>query len=217
MGRIHRTAHLHSAPAMVADARATRALAIRSLLLKLTLVATGAGVLTASAWISVPFFPVPITMQTLAVLLVGGLLGPQLGVTAVASYLALGLSGAPVFHGGLGGPALLAGPTGGYLIGFIPAAYVMGLASRRGWMISAGRLGTVAKMALLVGGALLAETTIYALGLPWLSLTTVHDAGKAVAVGLVPFLLGDLVKTAVAVMTVYGGKNLLARWGSLTF
>ena len=217
MGRIHRTAHLDSAPAIVADARAERALATRSLLLKLTLVATGVGVLTASAWISVPFFPVPITMQTLAVLLVGGLLGPRLGVTAVASYLALGLSGAPVFHGGLGGPALLAGPTGGYLIGFIPAAYVMGLASRRGWTISAGRLGVVAKVALLVGGALWAETTIYALGVPWLAFTTVHDAGKAIAVGLVPFLLGDLVKTAVAVMTVYGGKDLLARWGSLPF
>lgn len=215
MGRTYRTAHSDSAPAVAADARDARARALRSLVLKLALVATGVGVLAASAWISVPFFPVPITMQTLAVLVVGGLLGPRLGVTAVASYLALGLVGAPVFHNGLGGPALLAGPTGGYLVGFIPAAYLMGLASGGGWTRSSGRSRVLSRVALLVGGALLAEAAIYALGLPWLSFTTVHDANRAIAVGLVPFLLGDLVKTAVAVMTIYGGKNLLARWGSL--
>jgi biotin transport system substrate-specific component len=158
---------------------------------------------------------VPITMQTLAVLLVGGFLGPRLGVAAVTTYIALGLAGAPVFHNGLGGPALLAGPTGGYLIGFIPAAYLMGLASRRGWADPAGRLDALSRVAHLVGGALLAEVAIYALGLPWLAFTTVKDVGKAVAVGLVPFLLGDLVKTAVAVTALYGGKNLLTRGGSL--
>jgi biotin transport system substrate-specific component len=217
MGRTCKTAQSDSALAIAADARGERALTTRSLLLKLALVATGVGVLAASAWISVPFYPVPMTMQTLAVLLVGGLLGPRLGVAAVTSYLALGLAGAPVFHSGLGGPALLAGPTGGYLIGFIPAAFLMGLASRRVWTKSSGRLGVLSRVVLLVGGALLAEVAIYVLGLPWLAFTTVKDAGKAVAVGLAPFLLGDLVKTAVAVTAVYGGKNLLARWGSLPF
>jgi hypothetical protein len=146
MGRTYKTTQPDSL-AIAVDVRNARALALRSLLLKLTLVATGVGVLTASAWISVPFFPVPITMQTLAVLLIGGLLGPRLGVAAVTSYIGIGLAGAPVFHNALAGPALLAGPTGGYLIGFIPAAFFMGLASRRGWTPAAGRLGVIAKVA----------------------------------------------------------------------
>ncbi len=213
MGRTFKTAHSDRAPSIAADTRGARALAARSLLINLALVATGVGVLVASARISVPFYPVPITMQTLAVLLVGGLLGPRLGVAAVTSYIALGLAGAPVFSSPLG----LAGPTGGYLVGFIPAAYLMGLAGRRGWTKSTGRFGVFSRVALLVGGALVAEAAIYALGLPWLAFTTVKGAGTAVSVGLVPFLLGDLVKTVAAVAAVYGGKNLLARKGSLPF
>ncbi|MCH5375079.1 MAG: efflux RND transporter permease subunit, partial [Planctomycetes bacterium] len=95
------------------------------------LVVLGIGVLSACSWLSVPFYPVPMTMQTLAVLVVGGVLGPRLGTTAVAGYLSLGLAGAPVFHGGLGGPAVFVGPTGGYLLGFLPAAFLMGLAASR--------------------------------------------------------------------------------------
>ncbi len=202
----------------MADGRAARVLAAeRPLLAKTALVATGVGVLAASAWISVPFYPVPMTMQTLAVLLVGGLLGARLGVAAVASYLALGLTGAPVFHGGLGGVAVLAGPTGGYLAGFVLAAFLMGLAGRRSFAPAAGRLGLLWRLALLICGAVLAEIAIYALGVPWLALFAGLDAQKAIAVGLVPFLLGDLVKMAVAVTAVYGGRNLLARRGSLPF
>ena len=95
-----------------------------------TMVVAAVGLLTASAYLSVPFFPVPLTMQTLAVLLIGGMLGPVLGASAVAGYVALSAAGAPVFHNGLGGPVVVAGPTGGYLIGFIAAAFVMGLAVR---------------------------------------------------------------------------------------
>jgi biotin transport system substrate-specific component len=218
MGRSYRISRPERAQVIAADARVAGALAVRPMLVKIALVITGVGVLAASAWTSVPFYPVPITMQTLAVLLVGGLLGPRLGVAAVVSYIALGLVGAPVFHNGLGGPALLAGPTGGYLMGFVPAAYIMGLAGRRGWAPSStGRLGALKRLALLAAGAVLAEVAIYALGLPWLAFTTVKDAGTAVTVGLVPFLLGDLVKTAVAVTALYGGKNLLTRLGSQPF
>jgi len=217
MRRTYKTAQRETALAVAADTRGARAVAVRSGLLKTALVLTGVGVLTASAWVSVPFYPVPLTMQTLAVLLIGGVLGPRLGVTAVTSYIVLGLAGAPVFHNGLGGAALVAGPTGGYLMGFVPAVFVMGLASRRGWSSAAGRLGALRRLALLTGGAVLAEVAIYALGVPWLALTTVKHAGAAVALGLVPFLLGDLVKTAVAVTAVYGADNLLTRLGSLPF
>ncbi len=218
MGRwYYSTSRSEGNQAIAADVSGARGVVVRPMLLKIALVTTGVGVLAASAWISVPFYPVPMTLQTLAVLLVGGLLGPRLGVAAVTSYLALGLAGAPVFHSGLGGLVLLAGPTGGYLMGFVPAAFLMGLASRRAWTLSSGRLSRLSKMALLAGGALLAEASIYAFGLPWLALTTAADAGTAVAAGLVPFLLADLVKMAVAVTATYGGKNLLGRQGSLPF
>lgn len=217
MGRTCKTTRCDGALAVAADAQSTRALGARTMLLKIALVVTGVGVLTASAWTSVPFYPVPMTLQTLAVLLVGGLLGPRLGVAAVSSYIALGLAGAPVFHNGLGGAALVAGPTGGYLMGFVPAAFLMGLAVRRSWASSGGRLGMLQKVLLLACGAVLAELAIYALGVPWLALTTASDTGTAVAVGLVPFLLGDLVKIVLAVTAIYGGKNALVRWGSLPF
>jgi biotin transport system substrate-specific component len=204
-------------PLLLGIGRATHAIAARPMLVKTALVATGVGVLVASAWISVPFYPVPMTMQTLAVLLVGGLLGPRLGAAAVASYVALGLTGAPVFHSGLGGLAVIAGPTGGYLLGFVPAAFLMGLGSRGSFAPSTDRLGLLSRVVLLTCGAVLAEIVIYALGVSWLALFAGMDAQKAIAVGLVPFLLGDLVKMAVAVTAVYGGRNLLARWGSLPF
>ncbi len=199
--------------AITADARQARALAVRPWLLKTALVLTGVGLLAASSWISIPFYPVPLTMQTLAVLLVGGLLGPRLGVAAVTSYLALGLAGAPMFHNGLGGLVLLVGPTGGYLVGFIPAAFLMGLAGRKGWAASTFRSGAARRWLLVIVGAIAAEIAIYTLGLPWLAFTTGTDAGTAAAMGLTPFLLGDLVKMSIAVLLVCGGKNLLERWG----
>jgi biotin transport system substrate-specific component len=201
--------------AVAADGSAARALVSRTLLLRVALVAAGIGVLTAGAWASVPFYPVPMTMQTLAVLLVGGLLGPRLGAAAAAGYLALGLTGAPVFHGGLGGPAVLAGPTGGYLLGFLPAAFLMGLAARRGCAPGTGRRGLLWSLVVLTGAAVLAEAVIYAVGVPWLAAFAGLDADQAVTAGLFPFLLGDLVKMVVAIVAVSGGKNLLARWGAL--
>jgi biotin transport system substrate-specific component len=177
------------------------------------LVVAGVGILAASAWLSVPFYPVPLTMQTLAVLLIAGMLGPVLGVSSVVGYLALGLAGAPVFHGGLGGAAVLAGPTGGYLIGFIPAVFVMGHAAR----LAGRRAGTpslrvaVRRMTLLAAGAVIAGAAVYAVGVPWLALTSGLGIERALSVGLVPFLLGDLLKAAVAVGAVYLGSKAVAQ------
>jgi biotin transport system substrate-specific component len=208
----------------------------------------GIGILAASAWLSVPFYPVPLTMQTLAVLLVGGMLGPVSGASAVAGYLALGAMGAPVFHNGLGGILVLAGPTGGYLVGFLPAAFLMGWAVRltrsrwpvgslrqerweqRGRSAAAARVAggsglsgprggsgqAVKQLALLAGGALLASVAIYAFGLPWLAIVARLSVEKTVAVGLVPFLLGDTLKAAVAIGAIYlGGRALSGRSWSL--
>lgn len=192
-----------------------------TLLLKAGLALAGVGALTAGAWLSVPFYPVPLTMQTLAVLLLGGLLGPTLGVSTVAGYLALGLLGAPVFHNGLGGLAVLAGPTGGYLVGFLPAVFLMGLAARRvtnmgsGRPAVAGRGAAVRETAVLGAGAVLAGAAIYCLGVPWLALFTGGSLSRAVAVGAVPFLWGDLLKTVVAVGVLRARASALSRGGLL--
>ena len=134
-------------------------------------------------------------MQTLAVLLIGGLLGPGSALSAVAGYLALGLAGAPVFHGGLAGPAVLAGPTGGYLIGFIAAAFVMGFAVHglRGSAGAGARVRTTGPAAVRMAPrrassaagppsrcwppACCGELAIYAVGVPWLALFTGGDLG----------------------------------------
>lgn len=203
-----------------ADERSLRTEAPRALV-TMGLLLAGVGVLTASAWLSVPFYPVPLTMQTLAVLLVGGLLGPRLGVSTVAAYLIVGAVGAPVFHNGLGGMAVLLGPTGGYLVGFLPAAFLMGLAAhslargRRRTAMPTGRWSSVRQILALLAGALLAGAAIYCVGVPWLALFTGSSLSEAVSVGAVPFLLGDLLKTAVAVAAVRLGIGRLSRGGFL--
>lgn len=181
---------------------------------KAALVLAGIGILAASAWLSVPFYPVPLTMQTLAVLLIAGALGPTLGVSSVVGYLALGAAGAPVFHGGLGGAVVLAGPTGGYLVGFLPAVFVMGWAARLagGRRTGAQARTSIKRMTVLVVGAVLASAAVYLCGVPWLALAAGLGLHRAVAVGLVPFLLGDLLKAAVAVGAVYLGGRALAHW-----
>jgi biotin transport system substrate-specific component len=214
MKRVPQTMAVARSEVLVVDAPGRARAAGRHVVMGVLLVMTGIGVLTASAWLSVPFYPVPLTMQTLAVLLVGGLLGPRRGMAAVAGYLALGLAGAPVFHGGLGGPAVLAGPTGGYLVGFLPAALLMGLAAHRA-LGAARQLRPLGQFLVLAAGAVLAEAVIYCLGVPWLALVGRLGLHEAAAVGLVPFLLGDLLKAAVAVGAVRGGRSALARWGSL--
>ncbi len=200
-------------------------------------VLAGVGLLAASARLAVPFYPVPLTMQTLAVLLLGGVLGPTLGAATVASYLAVGAMGAPVFAKGLGGVAVLAGPTGGYLVGFLAAAWLMGWAAREAGRMTdrrvAGRKvegtgrseyaspqpatgGTALKsVAMLTAGAVAAEIVIYAAGVPWLALSTGMGLRAAVGAGLVPFLLGDLLKMAVAVAALRAGARIRSRRASL--
>ncbi len=147
----------------------------------------GSAVLALSAQIAVPMVPVPITMQSLAVLVLGSLLGPRLGMAAVLLYLAEGASGLPVFANGSGTLAHLTGPTGGYLISFVPAAWLAGRLTQIGW--SRGAIGSF--LSFTAGHAV-----ILAIGCAWLSLFV--GAPEALAVGVVPFIAGSLVKSALA-------------------
>ena len=150
------------------------------------------GALTAiGAFIVIPLQPVPITLQTLFTGLAGVLLGGYTGALSQIIYVILGLIGLPVFAGGKSGLGTLLGPTGGYLIGFIVAAYVIGkiVESRR----EAGPAWIV--LSLLIG-----DLVIYTLGTLQLSLLAHISISQALLAGVVPFLPGDLIKMAAAVL-----------------
>ncbi len=155
------------------------------------LVLGGSALLAVSAKVQVPFWPVPMTMQSLAVVLVGIGLGSRLGVAAVLAYLAEGFLGLPVFAGPLAGPAYMAGPTGGYLVGFVLGAGCVGWLAERGWDRSLPR----AVAAMAIGHALL-----FVPGVAWLAV--LFGWQKAVAAGLMPFLFATVAKTALGAAMV---------------
>lgn len=143
--------------------------------------------LSAQLVVRLPFTPIPVTGQTLGVLLVGAALGARRGAAALALYLAEGAAGLPVFAGGAAGLIYLLGPTGGYLFSFPLAAFVTGLAAERGW----DRNVLTTAMAMMLGVGL-----IFALGILWLSFFVGWD--RVWVAGLLPFLPGAAIKIAVA-------------------
>ncbi len=136
----------------------------------------------------IPLSPVPLVLSDFFVLLAGFFLGPAWGAAAVAMLLFLGAIGLPVFAGGKAGLAVLFGPTGGFLIGFVFCALVVGLIAGR------GRPSVLKDIVALIAGNVL----IYSLGVPWLMLVLKVAWGKALAVGLIPFLPGIIIKSVAA-------------------
>lgn len=147
----------------------------------------------AGAYIVIPVPPVPITLQTLFLLISAGLLGGRLGALSQVVYLALGLIGLPVFAGGKAGVGVLFGPTGGYLIGFVAAAYVIGTLIEKGGNLS------FLKLALYM---VIGTVVVYVFGVAHLSLVGRLSVQKAVSVGVIPFLIGDAFKVLIAAMLV---------------
>lgn len=162
----------------------------------------GVALLAALAQVRVQIGPVPITGQTLGVLLVGGAYGATLGGATAVAYLLAGGLGLAVFSGGAAGWAALAGPTAGYLLAFPFAAALVGAASDRGW--TRGPLRSAAVMSL-------ATALIYLLGLAWLG-RFAPDLGTTLAWGLWPFLAGDAVKIALAAAALPGAWRWAHRW-----
>lgn len=162
------------------------------------LIAGGSLLLAASAWMTVPMWPVPMTLQTLAVLLIGMTYGGPLAAATLAAYLAEGAVGLPVFAGGH--TLLTTGPSFGYLIGFLLAATAIGALAERGWARHLpGRVATL----------LLGEALLYVPGLIWLNFY-MHDWTATIAVGLLPFLLGDAVKLVLAALLLGRFRRLPA-------
>jgi len=158
----------------------------------LSQVAVGVVLLAALAQLRIVIGPVPITGQTLGVLLLAALYGPARGTLTVLAYLGVGAAGLGVFAGGAGGLAAMGGSTAGYLVGFVLAAAITGWLTQRGWGRS--HVGTAGAMA---AGSLV----IYTCGVAWLS-TFAPDLGTALAWGVWPFLLGDALKLSLAVALV---------------
>lgn len=169
------------------------------------LLVVGAALLTAAAAqvsIPLPFTPVPVTGQTFAVLLAGTALGSRLGTASQVLYVALGALGLPFYSDASGGWEVATGATGGYLVGFIVAAFVLGsLAERR-----QDRSILTAVPAMLMGTAI-----IYGLGASWLAVSLEVSLADAVELGVAPFLIGDTVKLAAAGLLLPGTWQLLDR------
>jgi biotin transport system substrate-specific component len=165
----------------------------RSTLRCMVLASLMAALIAVGAYVSIPAGPVPIALQNMFVLFAGLLLGPAWGAASVLLYLFLGAVGLPVFAGGGGGLAHIAGPTGGYLLGYLPAVAVTGAVSR------AKRLPFADADAAILGDLL-----VYAAGVPWLMLVTHLSLQKAVIAGFAVFIPWDALKIAAAVV--------VARW-----
>lgn len=161
----------------------------RSITTDLALISAGAALTAISAQLAIPLAPVPITMQSLVVLLVGCTLGAARGAASMVLYLVVGLLGAPVFSDGASGAATILGPTGGYIIGFIFAAALTGWLAGRNW----DRKFLGSAISFLAG-----TVVIFSFGLVGLALALSTDLARTLELGLYPFILGGLLKTAFA-------------------
>ena len=175
------------------------------ILRNIALVALGCVLLWVSAKVKVPFWPVPMTLQTFAVMALAAAYGSRLGVATVIAYLAAGAAGLPVFTNtppDVAGLAYLLGPTGGFLIGFAAAAFIVGYAADRKWDRSVPKL-----LAAMVA----ADVVVFGLGLAWLGVAVpaLGYSWGLLKAGLFPFVLGDLLKILIAALAVPAGWHLL--------
>ncbi|MEL6435815.1 MAG: biotin transporter BioY [Pseudomonadota bacterium] len=165
----------------------------------LLLALAGSLLIAVAGQIKVPFYPVPMTMQTLAVFMIAAAYGLRLGAATVALYLAQGAVGLPVFTGGAG-LAYMMGPTGGFLAGFLVAAIIIGYAVDRGWGANAFKL---------FGATLLGMIVLMGMGYAWLS--GLIGTEKAWQFGVQPFMLGELTKVVLASALIPAATALLTR------
>ena len=179
----------------------------RSLVTDMFLVATGVLFTAAAAQVVIPIWPVPITGQTLAVLLVGSALGSVRGAVSLAMYALVGLLGLPVFApqddgSHLTGFAALAAPSFGYIVGFILSAALVGWIAER-----AGDRKVLGAALSFLGGTV----ATFAVGLPWLAITLGLSLESTLQFGLYPFIVGGLIKAAIAAVVIPGVWAIIAR------
>jgi biotin transporter BioY len=172
----------------------------KSIAKDIILIASTSLMIALLAQVVIPIYPVPFTGQTLGVLLTGALIGKNRASLSLLSYLMMGFIGMPVFVGGTFGIARLAGPTGGYLIGFVFAAMIVGHLTEKGW----DRNFITSVIAMFIG-----SVVIYSFGLLWLSNFTGWD--KVLSAGLIPFISGDIIKILIAASILPAGWKLIKK------
>lgn len=168
------------------------------------LVAFGSALMALSAKVSLPLPYVPMTLQTLVVLMIGAAYGWRLGSATMIAYLAEGALGLPVFAGPVGGIAPLIGPTAGYLFGFIAAAFLTGWLAERGWDRN---------VMLLFAAMAVGHVVILAAGFGWLAFGLGLGAAKAWQVGIMPFIAASLVKNALGATLMPAARRIVERRG----
>ncbi|MHB1126812.1 MAG: biotin transporter BioY [Bacillota bacterium] len=165
-----------------------------------------AAITAVLGYVSVPlgFSPVPISAQTLAVMLAGSILSTRQAALSMITFLLLGIAGVPVFAGGTAGIGILLGPRGGYLIGFLVGAVIISLLK--------GKNNSVIRTATanVIGGVII----IYLLGVPWLKLITGMGWDKAVLSGALPFIPGDIFKVVVATLISVSFRKQFQRFAA---
>lgn len=180
------TAALTARPGVLVDRLVPR----NSVLTDVALVAVGAAVVGAFAQLTIPMWPVPITGQTLAVMLVGAALGMRRGAAALATYMFLGLAGVPWFAAMMGGPAYVLSPSFGFILGFIAAAAIAGWCAERAWDRSP---------LLAMGGFCLATAAPFVLGVPYMAMMLgLSDPATILSYGVTPFIVPGLIKAGLA-------------------
>ncbi|MET0589877.1 MAG: biotin transporter BioY [Naasia sp.] len=184
-----------SAPVLRRPVLADRVIS-RSLASDALLVVAGAGLTAALAQVAIPLWPVPITGQTLAVLLVGGSLGALRGSLSMVLYMLVGALGAPIYSDAASGWAVLGGPTGGYIVGFILAAALTGALAERKW----DRRFLGGMVSYLAGSAV-----VFAVGLPWLAFSLDLTVQQTLEAGLYPFIIGGVIKAVIAAGLIRAG------------
>ncbi|MBR0742949.1 biotin transporter BioY [Bradyrhizobium japonicum] len=168
------------------------------------LIALGTALMALSAKVNLPLPYVPMTLQTLVVLMIGAAYGWRLGSATMIAYLAEGAMGLPVFAGPVGGIAPLVGPTAGYLYGFVLAAFVTGWLAERGWDRN---------VVLLFGAMALAHVVIFITGFSWLAYVIGLGSTKAWAVGVAPFIAASVVKNALGAALMPAARRIVDRRG----
>lgn len=193
---------------VLADVIARPSSRLRALTLDAGLVVSGAAVVALLAQVEVPLWPVPITGQTLGVIVVGAALGAWRGAAALLTYLIAGLAGLPVFAGFTGTVAAVAKPSFGYIIGFVVAAFVAGWFAQRAWD---------RRPALAFVGFAAASVVPFLFGIPYMALILNvvlgldYSVGEMLEAGLLPFILGGLIKAALAAAVIPGAWALVRK------
>ncbi|GAB6089544.1 biotin transporter BioY [Spirochaeta dissipatitropha] len=177
---------------------------------RLVMAAFFSAAIAAGSYMSIPLGPVPFTLQTMFVILCGLILKPLWSLTALSAYLLMGTIGLPVFSAGSGGIGHLLGPTGGYILSFLPAAILASLLSSIGADKPSKARGIVVVQNTAAGIA--ASAVIYTGGVLRLAQVTGMELTQAVNAGMMPFLLGDALKIAAAVSCAALMRPILKRW-----